>query len=98
MISIGRGVIGDLKALLDVKSAYPYTEIFLNISKLTTILELCKIEGVNEANRRIIGLNITGGNVNATEFCMRALGALGLDAVLDAYDQDILEGTLDDVA
>lgn len=91
MISIGRGVIGDLKVLLDVKSAYPYAEIFLNISRLTTILELCRIEGVNEANRRIIGLNITGGNVNATEFCMRALGALSLDALLDAYDADLLE-------
>lgn len=89
MISTGRGVIGDPKALLDVKSAYPYTEIFLNISKATTILELCRIEGVSESDRRIIGLNITGGNVNATEFCMRALGAPSLDEILEAYDKDI---------
>lgn len=88
MISIGRGVIGDLKALLDVKSAYPYTEIFLNISKATTILELCKIEGVTEEDRRIVGLNVTGGNVNATEFCMRILGAPSFEEIVDLYEAE----------
>lgn len=72
--------------MLDVKSAYPYTEIFLNISKSTTVLELCKIEGVTEEDRRIIGLNITGGNVNATEFCQRVLDAPTFDELLELYD------------
>lgn len=87
MISTGRGVIGDPKAVLDVKSAYPFTEIFLNISRATTILELCRIEGVSEEDRRIIGLNITGSNVNSAEFCARALGAPTLDELLTIYDE-----------
>lgn len=72
---------------LDVKSAYPFTEIFLNISRATTILELCRIEGVSEEDRRIIGLNITGSNVNSAEFCARALGAPTLDELLTIYDE-----------
>lgn len=80
--------------MLDVKSAYPYTEIFLNISKATTILELCKIEGVTEEDRRIVGLNVTGGNVNATEFCMRILGAPSFEEIVAEYEQQFESGDL----
>lgn len=71
--------------MLDVKSAYPYTEIFLNISRKETRLELCDIKGVSEADRRIVGLNLTGGKVNHVEFCTRILNAPELDELAIAY-------------
>lgn len=56
---------------LDVKSSYPTTGIFANISRETTVLELSRIEGVNEPTRYTVGLNIMGANVNAVSFCQR---------------------------
>ena len=71
---------------LDVKSAYPYTEILANISKETTLLELSDIEGVTEAQRRVIGLNLTGGRVNCVELCTAAFGLPQLDVLLTDYE------------
>lgn len=70
---------------LDVKSAYPYGEIIANISRETTILELCRIENVSEKDRRIIGLNLTGGDTNAVEYMTRAHGAPELHQLLEAF-------------
>lgn len=79
--SMIRGHVADL----DVKSSYPYTEIFLNISKATTMLELCSIDGVTEEVRRRIGLNLTGGATNAAEFCIKAYKAPTFPTLLEAY-------------
>lgn len=73
---------------LDVKSAYPYTQIILNISKATTMLELCSIEGVLEQDRRIAGLNITGGDVNAIDFCTRLYKAPQLIQLAEVYEKE----------
>lgn len=73
---------------LDVKSAYPYTQIILNISKATTMLELCSIEGVIENERRIAGLNITGGDVNVIDFCTRIYKAPQLIKLAEAYEKE----------
>jgi hypothetical protein len=70
---------------LDVKSAYPYGQIIANISRETTILELCSIQGVSDTDRRIIGLNLTGGSVNSVEFMTRAHKAPQLTELLDAF-------------
>ena len=82
-----RTLIRLLVADLDVKSAYPYTEIFSNVSKETTAMELCYIEGVSEADRRIIGLNLTAGKVNSVELCTRAFGLPQLDTLLADYEE-----------
>lgn len=71
---------------LDVKSAYPYTEILANVSKATTKMELSYIEGVSETDRRIIGLNLTAGRTNAVELCTRAFGLPELDVLLMDYE------------
>lgn len=79
-----RGHVADL----DVKSSYPYTEIFLNISKATTMLELGSIEGVSEDVRRRVGLNLTGGHTNAVEFCIKVHSAPTLPQLLEHYRKD----------
>ncbi len=71
---------------LDVKSAYPYTQIILNISKATTMLELCSIEGVLENDRRIAGLNMTGGDVNVIDFCTRIYKAPQLIKLAEQFE------------
>lgn len=53
---------------LDVKSSYPYGQWIFNMSRMTTVRELISIEGVTDADRRIQGLNLSGGRSNAIEF------------------------------
>jgi len=59
---------------LDVEGAYPTTEDVMNISKETTYRELSRIEGVSEAVQRRNGINLTGGRVNAVQFCTEIYG------------------------
>ncbi len=70
---------------LDVKSSYPTTGIFANISRETTVLELSSIEGVLEHNRYLVGLNLMGGNVNAVSFCQRVYGMPTLDEIREKF-------------
>ena len=54
---------------LDVAGTYPNVEFIFNMSKETTFRELSQIRGVEENVRRSIGINLTGGVVNAVEIC-----------------------------
>lgn len=60
-----RGHVSDL----DLRSAYPWGEITMNVGKETTTYEICRIEGLSNADQRMLGLNITGGATNAVEYC-----------------------------
>lgn len=51
----------------DVKATYPTEQITCNISKATTMRELSHMDGFTEQQRRVIGLNLTGGVSNALE-------------------------------
>ena len=70
---------------LDVKSSYPTTGIFANISRETTVLELSSIEGVLEHTRYLVGLNMMGGNVNAVSFCRRVYKMPSLETIRSQY-------------
>lgn len=59
---------------LDVEGAYPNTEDCMNLSKETTYRELSRIEGIPETVQRRNGINITGGYVNAVQFCQEIYG------------------------
>lgn len=72
---------------LDVEGTYPNVEILMNISKETTAQELCYIRDVPEIYRRAIGVNLSGGYVNAAEICMQVYNAPSFNALLDAFDQ-----------
>lgn len=51
----------------DIESTYPNGEIAMNLSKETTMGEMCRVEGVTPLRQRILGVNMTGGPVNAVE-------------------------------
>lgn len=72
---------------LDVEGTYPNVEIIMNISKETTAQELCYIKDVPEIYRRSVGVNLSGGYVNAVEICMQVFNAPSLDTLLATYDE-----------
>lgn len=74
---------------LDVKSSYPYTEIFANVCRSTTIMEISQIRGVSEEERRMVGINLTGGVTNAVEFCTVMYKLPELDPLLEAYEDHL---------
>jgi len=51
----------------DIESTYPNGEIAMNLSKETTMGEMCRIKGVGPAKHRLLGVNMTGGPVNSME-------------------------------
>ena len=79
-----RGSVYDL----DITSAYPTGEIVLNTSRQTTVAEVTRIEGLSEDVKRSIGVNLTGGSVNAIEICQRAMGAPTLEQLLERFYKD----------
>lgn len=73
---------------IDVAAAYPNTEDFLNIGAETTYRELSKIEGCSEWERRMIGINLTAGPVNAVEFCRLVYKMPNFSAMATQYAID----------
>lgn len=65
-----RGQSGDI----DVTAGYPNIEIGMNMSKDTTVHEIYKIEGLEEEERRVVGLNILGGKVNTINIARTLYG------------------------
>lgn len=74
-----------LNTWLDVSASYPSGGVALNISKGTTKKELISIEGVSEHQRRMQGINLSGGATNAAEFCQFILNAPMFDKFLEMY-------------
>jgi hypothetical protein len=72
---------------LDVKSSYPYGQWVFNMSRQTTVRELIDIEGVRDSQRRIQGLNISGGRSNAVEFCTEIFKVPTLADLGDIFDK-----------
>jgi hypothetical protein len=73
---------------LDVEGTYPNVEILMNISKETTAQELCYIRDVPEIYRRAIGVNLSGGFVNAVEICMQVYNAPSFNTLLAEFDAE----------
>ena len=79
--------VGDL----DVKAAYPTNEVIFNVSKETTIKEICSIEGISDATYRAQAINLSGGHTNSVEFCQFMFGLPSLDKMLQHY-HDVKNG------
>lgn len=75
--------VGDL----DVSASYPNGGEVFNISKHTTSKEIIDIEGVSEYQRRMQGVNISGGATNAVEVCTNILGLPPLTEVLRMFKE-----------
>lgn len=69
----------------DIVSTYPTVQVILNISKQTTLFEVCRFKGIPEHVKREIGVNLTGGSTNAIEIAVAAFGAPTPDEMLDLY-------------
>lgn len=73
---------------LDVKSSYPFGECVFNISKENTRLELIDIEGISEYDRRMQGLNLSGGPTNAVEIVTTLFSGPTMNQMLDRFILD----------
>lgn len=69
----------------DIGSTYPNGEIIMNLSKMTTMYEVCRIEGVTASKQRLVGVNLTGGPVNSIEIMMDTMNAPDPFQLLDEY-------------
>ncbi len=87
MVTNIRVHVGDL----DVSAAYPTNEGVFNISKQTTFRELIEIVGVSERTLRAQGINLSGGQTNAVEFCTEMFGMPTQAEMLTAFLEDELK-------
>lgn len=76
---------------LDLVSAYPSITQFLNVGRETCWMEFSQMKGISEHRRREVGVNLTGGHVNATEICEKILGGAPLDRLLQEFQTEIGE-------
>jgi hypothetical protein len=53
------------------------------------VCEVVEIQGVDELTLRSIGVNLTGGHVNAVEICNRMYKMPSFDRLLGAYKQHL---------
>ena len=74
---------------LDVEGTYPNGECVANISKETTVREMVEIRGVDHMTQRAVGVNMTGGHVNAVENCCNVLSAPTMDELLFAFRETL---------
>ncbi len=91
LISNIRTHIGDL----DVSASYPNGGSTYNISRQTTKKELISIDGVSDFNRRMQGINLSGGDSNSVEFCTNIFGmptmSIWIKAFRDKQDTAIVQ-------
>lgn len=82
-----RVYVGDL----DVAASYPNGGAVLNMSRETTKKEIHRIEGVSEIMMRMQGINLSGGHVNAVEFCTGIYGMPEHDQMLHSFERSLAE-------
>lgn len=74
---------------LDLEGTYPNEQVLFNISKETTSRELCQIEGKSFEFQRALGINLTGGYVNAVEIVTETYDAPNFDQLLTAFRETL---------
>lgn len=76
--------------MLDVSASYPNGGAVLGISKETTILEVGRVEGIDEYTQRMQGINLTtAGHVNGVEYCQAMFNFPSMvDMLSEFYKED----------
>lgn len=74
---------------IDVRGAYPYGQIATNISKTTTVGELCSIHGIELDMLRKVMLNFTSADVNAVELVCTLTGAPNMYQMGQLYEASL---------
>jgi len=80
---------------LDVAASYPNGGACFNIARNTTAKELIEINGVDDFTRRMQGINLSAGHVNAVEICISLFGMPTLTDWADAFSQHQVNQFLD---
>lgn len=75
----------------DLTQAYPSATNMMNQSRETTLIELINIQGVSEEWRRICGINLTAGRVNAMEIANELFLLPEKEVVLKAFLEKVGE-------
>jgi len=73
---------------LDAAAAYPNGQCVYNISKETTYREIIKIEDVSEYDKRMMGLNLSGGHTNAVHIASVLLGLPTMHQFFEKFTED----------
>lgn len=73
----------------DIGSTYPNGEIIMNLSKMTTMYEVCRIAGVTPSKQRLVGVNLTGGPVNSIEIMTETMKAPDPFELLELFNREL---------
>ncbi len=73
----------------DIGSTYPNGEIIMNLSKMTTMYEVCRIAGVTPSKQRLVGVNLTGGPVNSIEIMTEVMKAPDPFELLELFNREL---------
>lgn len=76
----------------DIATTYPTGEVIMNLSKMTTMLEVGSIKGLTVGKLRLLGVNLTGGPVNAVEIMQQSMKAPDMWDLLDEFKKEMAEG------
>lgn len=83
--------VGDL----DVSASYPTGECAFNMSRRTTVRELCKIFGISEEEFRMQNMGLSAGHVNSLEYTMSMMKFPELPSLLEMFEADIAAGKVE---
>lgn len=70
---------------IDVSSAYPSNELALNVSRDTTLVEVCAIDGLTLEEHREVCLDLTNARGNASKICQKVLKFPSSDELYDEF-------------
>lgn len=76
---------------IDVKSSYPSTGVWMNISRDTIYRVMCSMVGIDFEQQRRAGLNISSGKVNSIDICMNICNMPRPVEMLRAYERKTRE-------
>ena len=82
--------VGDL----DVAASYPNGEVAFNISRRTTVRELCQIFGIPEHEVRMQNMGLSAGYVNSLEYAISMHNAPRPHTLLELFVEDINKGLI----
>lgn len=74
---------------IDISSGYPTAQFVMNISKSTTLVEVCSIFGHDEETQRRIGVNLTYIPSNSVDIAETILGMPEMQWWVDEFSRDM---------
>ena len=73
---------------IDATAAYPSGQCVFNACKETTFREIVKIEDVSEYDKRMMGLNLSGGHTNSVLVASSLLGLPTMHQFFEKFTED----------